>query len=40
MRLAGEYRWMVVLRAREPAALIPSPLPRGWVVDVDPVSLL
>jgi primosomal protein N' (replication factor Y) len=39
-RLRGEYRWMVVLRALQPAALIPEELPRGWVIDVDPVSLL
>jgi primosomal protein N' (replication factor Y) len=39
-RLRGEYRWMVVLRALQPATLIPEELPRGWVIDVDPVSLL
>jgi primosomal protein N' (replication factor Y) len=39
-RLRGEYRWMVVLRAQEPGGLIPDELPRGWTVDVDPVTLL
>lgn len=39
-RVRGEYRWMVVIRAVKPARLVPEELPRGWRVDVDPVSLL
>jgi primosomal protein N' (replication factor Y) len=39
-RIAGEYRWQIVLRLADPLAAIPDPLPEGWVVDVDPVSLL
>jgi len=39
-RVRGEYRWMVVIRAADPTQLIPEDLPRGWIVDVDPVSLL
>jgi primosomal protein N' (replication factor Y) len=39
-RLRGDYRWQVVLRSFEPGPLIPPDLPQGWVVDVDPVTLL
>lgn len=40
-RLRGRYRWNVILRGSEPAALLRDlPLPRGWTVDVDPISVL
>jgi primosomal protein N' (replication factor Y) len=40
-RLRGRYRWQIVLRAADPVALLRDfPLPRGWRVDVDPISLL
>lgn len=39
-RVRGEYRWHLVLRAVDPLPLIPDPLPEGWQLDVDPVSLL
>ena len=39
-RLRGEYRWQIVLRAADPVPLIPIELPKGWIVDIDPVSLL
>jgi primosomal protein N' (replication factor Y) len=39
-RQRGEYRWQIVLRGSDPAALIPDDLPKGWFVDIDPVSLL
>jgi len=39
-RQRGEYRWQIVLRGSDPSALIPGELPKGWFVDVDPVSLL
>ena len=39
-RVRGEYRWMLVIRASDPTRLLPDELPRGWTVDVDPVSLL
>ncbi|MFV1857896.1 MAG: primosomal protein N' [Anaerolineales bacterium] len=39
-RVRGEYRWMVVIRASDPTRLLPDDLPRGWTVDIDPVSLL
>ena len=40
-RVQGRYRWQIVLRGRDPLPLLSSvALPRGWRVDVDPVSLL
>ncbi|MEO6398123.1 MAG: primosomal protein N', partial [Tepidiformaceae bacterium] len=39
-RLRGDYRWQLLLRGREPAALLSSVrLGTGWSVDVDPASL-
>ena len=40
-RLRGRYRWQVVVRGANPRAAVAGlSLPPGWVVDVDPVSLL
>ena len=39
-RVRAEYRWMIVIRAPDPLKLLPEELPRGWIVDVDPVTLL
>jgi primosomal protein N' (replication factor Y) len=40
-RVQGRYRWQIVIRARDPMTLLRDvALPRGWRVDVDPVSLL
>jgi primosomal protein N' (replication factor Y) len=40
-RIRGRYRWHIVLRGPDPAKLLADlPLPLGWQVDVDPVSLL
>ncbi|HLC03776.1 MAG TPA: primosomal protein N' [Anaerolineales bacterium] len=39
-RVRGEYRWQVIIRASDPRPLIPLELESGWIVDVDPVSLL
>jgi len=40
-RLRGNYRWHIIVRARDPYPLLEDlPLPRGWRVDVDPVSVL
>jgi primosomal protein N' (replication factor Y) (superfamily II helicase) len=38
-RVRGDSRWQIVLRAQDPRPLIP-PLPEGWTIDVDPVTLL
>jgi primosomal protein N' (replication factor Y) len=40
-RLRGRFRWQIVLRGPEPAAfLAPVPFPAGWMIDIDPVSLI
>jgi len=39
-REAGRFRWQIVLRGPNPAALLPATLPPECQVDVDPVSLL
>ena len=40
-RLRGDYRWHVLLRGRDPRALIEQVEPGArWSVDIDPVSLL
>ena len=40
-RLQGRYRWQIVLRAPDPAALLRAfELPPGWQVDIDPVGML
>ena len=39
-RLRGRYRWHIVLRGRNPRALLDMvEVPREWSVDVDPVAL-
>ena len=39
-RLRGRYRWHIVLRGRNPMALLDMvEVPREWSVDVDPVAL-
>ncbi len=39
-RLRGEFRWQLIVRADDPVNYLPDPVPEGWQVDVDPVSLL
>ena len=41
-RVGSQYRWHILLRAHDPAAVMRPllPLPRGWRVDIDPVNLL
>ena len=41
-RVRNQYRWHVLVRAQDPASVLRPllPLPRGWKVDVDPVTLL
>jgi primosomal protein N' (replication factor Y) len=37
----GEYRWQVIVRSPDPAALLRRiPIPLGWRLDIDPVDLL
>lgn len=40
-RQRGEYRWQIVVRSPDPAALLRrAAVPLGWRVDVDPVDML
>ena len=40
-RVRGRYRWQVLLKGEGSRALIEKcPVPRGWVVDVDPLHIL
>jgi primosomal protein N' (replication factor Y) len=40
-RLRGYYRWQIILRHPDPSSFLRAvPIPRGWLVDVDPVDLL
>jgi primosomal protein N' (replication factor Y) len=40
-RLRGRYRWQLVLRGNDlPEFLREVPLPRGWIIDIDPVGLV
>jgi primosomal protein N' (replication factor Y) len=39
-RRRGLARWQIVLKGHNPAPIVPSDLPEGWTIDVDPVSLL
>jgi Primosomal protein N'' (replication factor Y) - superfamily II helicase len=40
-RLRGQYRWHLILRGRRPRTLLRRfPLPRGWRVDIDPITTL
>jgi primosomal protein N' (replication factor Y) len=40
-RVRGRWRWNIILRGADPAVLLRDvPLPRGWTVDVDPISVL
>jgi primosomal protein N' (replication factor Y) len=40
-KLRGKFRWQIVLRGSDLNRLLAEvPLPRGWVVDIDPISLL
>jgi primosomal protein N' (replication factor Y) len=39
-RVRGNYRWHIILRAADPASILPHDPPQGWTLDIDPVSLL
>lgn len=40
-RLRGRYRWQIIIQAADVYPLLAGlPLPDGWIVDVDPVSVL
>ncbi|MEN8098316.1 MAG: primosomal protein N', partial [Chloroflexota bacterium] len=40
-RIGGRYRWQIVIRSPEPTRLLQEvAIPRGWRVDIEPMSLL
>jgi primosomal protein N' (replication factor Y) len=40
-RLRGRFRWQLLLRGGDPRSLLRGlPLPPGWSLDIDPISLL
>ncbi len=40
-RVRGRFRWQIILRGGDLARLLAQvPIPQGWIVDIDPVSLL
>ena len=40
-RLRGRYRWQILLRHTDPPAFLRTvDIPRGWRIDIDPVSVL
>jgi len=40
-RVRGRFRWQIILRGDAPVRLLAElPIPQGWIVDVDPMSLL
>jgi len=41
LRTRGRYRWQLFLRGPDPTPLLSGiALPRGWIVDVDPVGMV
>jgi primosomal protein N' (replication factor Y) len=40
-RIRGRYRWHILVRAVNPRVLIDRiDIPQGWIVDIDPISLV
>lgn len=39
-KVGGYYRWQIVLRGPDPAAILRGRLPEKWRIEVEPVSLL
>ena len=40
-RVRGRFRWHLILRGRDPHSLLAeTTIPRGWIVDVDPITVL
>ena len=40
-RVRGKYRWQLILRGSNPTQILEEmTLPRGWIVDVDPVGTM
>jgi primosomal protein N' (replication factor Y) len=40
-RLRGRFRWQLILRGAELSGFLSQiPIPQGWTVDIDPVSMI
>ena len=40
-RVRGRYRWQIIIRGTDPVRLLAEvPVPQGWMVDIEPASLL
>ena len=40
-RVDGRYRWQIIVRSPEPRRLLSNvPIPRPWIIDIDPTSTL
>ena len=40
-RVRGKYQWQIILRGRELSDFLADiPFPSGWIVDMDPVSVI
>jgi primosomal protein N' (replication factor Y) len=39
-RVAGRHRWQVVVRGPDPATLLDGPIPKGWLIEIEPLNLL
>jgi len=39
-KIAGEYRWQIVVRGPDPAQVLRGLTLKGWTIDVDPMSTL
>ena len=40
-RLKGHYRWQIILRGSRPELLLSKVVvPRGWTIEVDPVTVM
>ena len=40
-KVRGRFRWQIILRSPDPTVVLADlQLPQGWIVDIDPISLL
>jgi primosomal protein N' (replication factor Y) (superfamily II helicase) len=40
-RIDGRYRWQIIIRSPDPARLLEDfPIPKPWIIDIDPESTL
>jgi len=40
-KVRGRFRWQIIIKGEEAARLLAEvPIPQGWTLDIDPMSLL